>query len=781
MATFRGTIPDFQLANSLYVGATVSFFTVDGSGNPTATLATLYAAPTGTQTLLNPQALDSEGKFQVPVYIEQPVVASVVGATVGSHVTGVIGLSPDTGSVNSVPGLSVLHAVVRYADTTGNLIDDSPILIDDTGVMTGIAGLVIAPPAGGLGQGIAITQSAAGTAPALFYGLNKIVIVENIDATNVTKPNEAIAGFHVNLTSGGAATKGSRTAGWFELTMLADATISATTRDFVGMTAFAHSQVAMPATAKPASLYAINPSARLYAGASGWNALLGAEWDIGSDVAGVPFIIGSNLVNTGTAQASSLSVAYYAAAAGGSPGWQYAFAAGNLNGANAIATTGTFAKLLNAQNLVAGLDLSLAIFSSFAIATPGFGVGPTGGVAITGGQNIGLTVADGTVTGFIVTSALLTNSLAFGTTTNHPVVFLTANTSRLTISNAGAVRFNAYTAGALSTDASGNITAGVLSGVNGGTGLSSAAVGDIPYASATTPTWARLAAVAVGSVLVSAGANTAPAWSASPSLTSLTTPLLIGGAGTTGTQQTFKSTTGNGTTDGFAWVRGNNGATTAMLLNNTGLGIGSVAPDGLLTVNANTAATVAVAAGTNLHIVGADGVNNIQTFDAFGAQAVFAARRANTGISGKTALAANDIVFNININGWDSAAYVGMGSIQAKAAEAFTTSAHGSYFIVNTIPLGSIAPAESTRFHPSGGLGVGAATTDPGINNIGIAGVYKVSNTQVLGARITGYTAMTGSPDKATAYATGSVTLPQLAGRVAQLQADLTTHGAIGP
>lgn len=58
--------------------------------------------------------------------------------------------------------------------------------------------------------------------------------------------------------------------------------------------------------------------------------------------------------------------------------------------------------------------------------------------------------------------------------------------------------------------------------------------------------------------------------------------------------------------------------------------------------------------------------------------------------------------------------------------------------------------------------------------------VFKVNATQVTGARITGYTAMTGSPDKATAYATGSVTLPQLAGRVAQIQADLTTHGLIG-
>jgi hypothetical protein len=60
---------------------------------------------------------------------------------------------------------------------------------------------------------------------------------------------------------------------------------------------------------------------------------------------------------------------------------------------------------------------------------------------------------------------------------------------------------------------------GVLAGVNGGTGLSTAAIGDIIYASATTPTWSRLAAVASGSILASAGTNTAPAWSTGPTIT----------------------------------------------------------------------------------------------------------------------------------------------------------------------------------------------------------------------------------------------------------------------
>ncbi len=45
------------------------------------------------------------------------------------------------------------------------------------------------------------------------------------------------------------------------------------------------------------------------------------------------------------------------------------------------------------------------------------------------------------------------------------------------------------------------------------TGLTSAAVGDLLYASATTPTWSRLAAVAAGSYLRANGTNAAPVWS----------------------------------------------------------------------------------------------------------------------------------------------------------------------------------------------------------------------------------------------------------------------------
>lgn len=60
-------------------------------------------------------------------------------------------------------------------------------------------------------------------------------------------------------------------------------------------------------------------------------------------------------------------------------------------------------------------------------------------------------------------------------------------------------------------------------------------------------------------------------------------------------------------------------------------------------------------------------------------------------------------------------------------------------------------------------------------------GVHKINGVPVVGVRSTGWTAMTGSADKATTYAVGSVTTAQLAGRVKALQDALTTHGLIGP
>lgn len=97
----RNSIQDFSLANRIYSGATVTFWTVS-AGVKTSTKATLYSGLTGTTTLTNPQSLDSDGKFQQPVYIDAPVIATVSGLTIADHDTGIIQSVLSAASVNDV-------------------------------------------------------------------------------------------------------------------------------------------------------------------------------------------------------------------------------------------------------------------------------------------------------------------------------------------------------------------------------------------------------------------------------------------------------------------------------------------------------------------------------------------------------------------------------------------------------------------------------------------------------------------------------------------------------
>jgi len=91
MTTLRRSIPDFALANPIYAGAHVSFYTVNPStGEKTTTLATLYAGATGSTTVGNPYTLDGEGKFAAAVFSEVPLVATVQSLHVDTHDVGPI-------------------------------------------------------------------------------------------------------------------------------------------------------------------------------------------------------------------------------------------------------------------------------------------------------------------------------------------------------------------------------------------------------------------------------------------------------------------------------------------------------------------------------------------------------------------------------------------------------------------------------------------------------------------------------------------------------------------
>jgi hypothetical protein len=121
--------------------------------------------------------------------------------------------------------------------------------------------------------------------------------------------------------------------------------------------------------------------------------------------------------------------------------------------------------------------------------------------------------------------------------------------------------------GAINLAQSGAVGSSILGVANGGTGLSALGTGIATWLG--TPSSANLAAAVsdeTGTGLLVL--NDSPVFG-----TLIRAPKLIGGTGTTGTQLTFQTTTGNGTTDQYVFTGGNNGATTFATLNALGLGI----------------------------------------------------------------------------------------------------------------------------------------------------------------------------------------------------------------
>lgn len=92
MPGVRVSIDDFALANPLYAGATVTVYTVDPTLlTITTTLAPVYQDLASTTLLGNPQTLDGEGKWQQPVYVDQPVIMQIGNAGAANHQTGITG------------------------------------------------------------------------------------------------------------------------------------------------------------------------------------------------------------------------------------------------------------------------------------------------------------------------------------------------------------------------------------------------------------------------------------------------------------------------------------------------------------------------------------------------------------------------------------------------------------------------------------------------------------------------------------------------------------------
>jgi len=117
MANVRTSLRECSTPQEIDAGATVSAFVPDVSGNPTATLATLYAAATGSETLANPQTLDGQGKWKQPVYHDQPIVLRISSAFAPAYNTGVIRPSISDADVTAAQNAATIATAAAMTAT----------------------------------------------------------------------------------------------------------------------------------------------------------------------------------------------------------------------------------------------------------------------------------------------------------------------------------------------------------------------------------------------------------------------------------------------------------------------------------------------------------------------------------------------------------------------------------------------------------------------------------------------------------------------------------------
>ena len=144
---------------------------------------------------------------------------------------------------------------------------------------------------------------------------------------------------------------------------------------------------------------------------------------------------------------------------------------------------------------------------------------------------------------------------------------------------------------------------------------------------------------------------------------------------------------------------------------------------------------------------------------------VFSGSIARGSSGTPAAVQTNDIFVRFAGIAHDGSSFSSSGFIDIAAAENWTASAHGSSMSFYLTENGSTSPSFVMSLSNAGDLNV--------------TGSYKVDSAQVLGNRITGWAAATGTATRTT-FATSTVTTAQLAERVKALIDDLRTHGLIG-
>jgi hypothetical protein len=212
------------------------------------------------------------------------------------------------------------------------------------------------------------------------------------------------------------------------------------------------------------------------------------------------------------------------------------------------------------QNGKISREWYMYLYNLYTITGAGSGITPI----VNGGTGLNILPTNGQL---LIGNAgeYVLNTLGYGagiSVTNGPGTIVVANT--------GVLSFSAGTTGLTPIAAAVGdvILGGILKAVNGGTGQSSYAVGDLLYANSTT-TLAKLADVATGNALISGGVATAPSWSKIGLTTHVSGVLPVANGGTNGTATPTAGAVAYGTGTAYAFTAA---GTTGQVLTSAGTG-----------------------------------------------------------------------------------------------------------------------------------------------------------------------------------------------------------------
>jgi trimeric autotransporter adhesin len=461
--------------------------------------------------------------------------------------------------------------------------------------------------------------------------------------------------------------------------------------------------------------------------------------------------------------------------------------AGTMNGSLGVAgnftvntdkftvDTSTGATTIGATNSTGTMTLGRSSTASNTI-----NIGTAAGNTYTQTINIGTSSTAGSTTNTTIGSTIAGTTILQG---NTRLSALTTNGFVKTSGGNGALSVS-------STVALGSEVSGTLGATNGGTGLSTYAVGDLIYADTTT-TLARRAAVASGQCLLSQGVGVAPVWGTCPGgsggLVQVPTSNTPGAAGANVVQPTAASITGltvNGTSNATGatalivnQVNATQNGANVNLTNTTGtqaagLAINRNATGGTttnllsLTNTLGTATNAISISGTFTNLI------NSTNFSVTNAGALTTASTINTNTFSSTALTfsgANPVISPSTANTGLTLRANGSGILTlggvATASNTINIGAAAGNTFTQTINIGTSSTAGSTTNTTIGSTIAGttilqgntrlsALTTNGFVKTSGGNGALSVSSTVALGSEVSGTLPITNGGTNSTATPT---------------------------